>query len=459
MSRASREAVSFLQRLASCTRGSKALPIRKARANAGVAATILAVVSIGMVFPTAVRAGDEKPPKSRDLIELVREYLDADEDRRREMRAEADAKYAPLEDGRTLDKLRAKIIEVTMKTGPRLKTTGTNYFYSEKDKRGKYISKGKKSRTLFIGLHGGGVGSGDAGSMASGMGGGGWFWIFPEVLEKTERGWTDSDTDKFVLELVDAAKRTIGTDPDRVYVTGHSMGGYGSWTLGAHHADVFAGAAAYAGGPTPIFAGDGTTTVVDIVEGVLPNFYNSRLLFFQSTDDPRVTPEANQAANKFLLELKQKHPKGFDFRYYEVDDRQHAPPAEGYLKTQQWVAEHERVARPRKILWQPVLDWKKQFHWIYWQKPEYGAILQVEAPEAEPNTIDIRVLDGSKNLEGISILLGEPIVDLEKEVVIRVDGEEKFRGIVERTLSTLLLTLPRNDPKLLFDARVDLDKI
>ncbi len=417
------------------------------------------VVTMGLASPAVTRAGDEELPKTRDLVDLVREYLDADEARRREMREEADSKYAPLEEGRSLDKVRKLMLDVAMKSGPRLKTSGTNYFYSERDKRGKYIAKGRKSKTLFIGLHGGGVGSGDAGSMASGMGGGGWFWIFPEVLEKTERGWTDSDTDRFVLDLVEAAKRTLGTDPDRVYITGHSMGGYGSWTLGAHHADVFAGAAAYAGGPTPIYAGDGTTTVIDIVEGVLPNFYNSRLLFFQSTDDPRVTPEANQAANKLLLDLKKEHPKGFDFRYYEVDDRQHDPPAEGYLKTQQWVAEHERVARPRKILWQPVLDWKKQFHWIYWEKPEYGAILQAEAPEDEPNTIDVRVLDGSRKLEGISLLLGEPIVDLDEEVVIRVDGKEAFRGIVPRTFSTLLLTLPRNDAKLLFDARVDLDGI
>ena len=56
----------------------------------------------------------------------------------------------------------------------------------------------------------------------------------------------------------------------------------------------------------------------------------------------------------------------------------------------------------------------------------------------------------------MSVLLGPPLVDPAKEVVVRVDGAERFRGTVERTLSTLLMTFPRNDADLLFDARVDL---
>ena len=47
-------------------------------------------------------------------------------------------------------------------------------------------------------------------------------------------------------------------------------------------------------------------------------------------------------------------------------------------------------------------------------------------------------------------------VDLTQEVVIVVNGKERFRGMVERSFSTLMMTLPRNDPHLPFDARVDL---
>ncbi|MGE0481055.1 MAG: prolyl oligopeptidase family serine peptidase [Phycisphaerae bacterium] len=42
------------------------------------------------------------------------------------------------------------------------------------------------------------------------------------------------------LEVLDRAQRELETDPHRVYLTGHSMGGHGSWQLGAHCAPRFA---------------------------------------------------------------------------------------------------------------------------------------------------------------------------------------------------------------------------
>ena len=113
-----------------------------------------------------------------------------------------------------------------------------------------------------------------------------------------------------------------------------------------------------------------------------------------------------------------------------------------------------RDARPRRFLWQPSLPWKRHFHWLYADAAELGSL--IEAKAVDGNAIELHVHQGTPDLTGTSVLLGPPLVDLEKEVVVRVQGKEVFRGIVPRTLSTLLLTLPRNDPHLLFDARVDL---
>jgi pimeloyl-ACP methyl ester carboxylesterase len=286
------------------------------------------------------------------------------------------------------------------------------------------------------------------------MGGGGWWWIYPEVIEKTEHGWTDSGTEEFVMDLVEAAKRTGKVDLNRIYVTGHSMGGFGTWTLGAHHADVFAGGAAYAGAPSPIWK-KGTTDVVEAIDdGVLPNWFALRLHVYQSLDDKNVPPMANVFATKALADLKAKFGGGWDFRYDQVDGRGHAAPQEGYLPSLQWVTEVARDPRPKRFLWQPVLGWKRHFYWLYWDAAEASAL--VEAKALDGNVLDLTVHQGTPDLSGMSVLVGPPLVDLSKEVVVRVNGEEKFRGLVPRTLSTLLLTLPRNDPHLLFDARVDL---
>src|SRR5688572_19478376 len=190
-----------------------------------------------------------KPPAGKELRALVERYLAADAVTRRAIRAEVDAAYAPLS-AEALPALRKELLQAARKVGPKIEFAGTNTLLP--GERGKYIAAGKPGGVLMIGLHGGGAGSGEAESAAGAMGGGGWCWLYPEVLQKTEHGWTDSGTEEFVMALIDAAKRSGKVDPDRIYITGHSMGGYGTWTLGAHHADVFGGAAAYAGAPSPI---------------------------------------------------------------------------------------------------------------------------------------------------------------------------------------------------------------
>lgn len=49
------------------------------------------------------------------------------------------------------------------------------------------------------------------------------------------------------LEVLREAKRLFRPDEDRVYLTGHSMGGHGTWQVGVQYPDLFAGIAPSAG--------------------------------------------------------------------------------------------------------------------------------------------------------------------------------------------------------------------
>jgi pimeloyl-ACP methyl ester carboxylesterase len=49
------------------------------------------------------------------------------------------------------------------------------------------------------------------------------------------------------IEVLEVAQRALGTDPQRTYLTGHSMGGHGTWHLGVTFPDRFAAIAPSAG--------------------------------------------------------------------------------------------------------------------------------------------------------------------------------------------------------------------
>lgn len=54
-----------------------------------------------------------------------------------------------------------------------------------------------------------------------------------------------------VIDVIKEMKREFAIDEDRVYVLGHSMGGYGSWSIAVNYPDLFAAIAPIAGGGNP----------------------------------------------------------------------------------------------------------------------------------------------------------------------------------------------------------------
>jgi poly(3-hydroxybutyrate) depolymerase len=387
---------------------------------------------------------------------LVAEYFRADGARRAEIARELEAVSLAAED---VPKWREKLVKLAAQ-GRKLKKSGTDYWIDDKTKRGKYMVGGGGGGRggLVIALHGGGAGAGDAGEahgtfapIASKRG---CICIAPEVIEKTERGWTTSGTEEFVIELIDAAKRTWKAIPhDRVYMVGHSMGGYGSWTVGAHHADLFAGLGPYAGAPTPYTVdGEPYSEVVGLQEGVIPNLRNVALHVYQSLDDKQVPPAPNVFANKVVLEWQQEH-GGYNYKYVEVDGQGHGAPPGGHKVGFEWLYQFKREARPKVVLWQPVLPYKRMFYWLWWDHPVPKAL--VKASVKGPNEIELDLAGQPR--AGFRVLLDDGLVDLAQEVVVREGSEVVFRGKVPCTLATMVMTAAeRYDRDFIFPARVDL---
>ena len=76
---------------------------------------------------------------------------------------------------------------------------------------------------------------------------------FLTIIPQAEtRGWqAESANGKRAIAMLDEVMKDYKTDPDRVYLTGLSMGGYGTWSLAFHHADRWAAIAPICGGGDP----------------------------------------------------------------------------------------------------------------------------------------------------------------------------------------------------------------
>jgi predicted esterase len=60
-----------------------------------------------------------------------------------------------------------------------------------------------------------------------------------------------ASAERDVIDVINEMKRDFSIDDDRVYLMGHSMGGYGSWSIAVDNPDLFAAIAPISGGGTP----------------------------------------------------------------------------------------------------------------------------------------------------------------------------------------------------------------
>lgn len=405
----------------------------------------------------AVGSPQDEPPSEREVEDLVEELFELREYEADE-RARTDAIVARLALLEPLDakaeKDWRKELEKLWEDGPKLPKKGGEHHLFEDD-RGRFFVDGRtrKPAGLLLGMHGGGQGSGDAmnsrSAYASAAGSLKLAAIFPEVLVKTEHGWTDSGTEEFVVELVERARRTFDVPPDKVFFSGHSMGGYGSWTLGGHHADLVAAIAPSAGAPTLVR--DYDENIIGVVEGVIPNLRNVPIRVYQSGDDLNVPPIANDTAVEELAKADERW-GGYDYEYWRVEGRGHDLPPGGTKALLEKVIDFERDPHPERVVWQPTLAWKRSFYWLWWDEPRPNAIVDARL-DREANTIAVEV-DGDAS--GLAVQLSAGVVDLDRELVVSLNGSEVFRGAVATSLAVLASTARTGDPGRTFVARIPL---
>jgi len=169
---------------------------------------------------------------------------------------------------------------------------------------------------LLVGLHGGGAGGAD-GKLVVGAGHQamnfyreegerrGWICACPDALRA---GWGQRVNDELVDAMLEELLALYNIDETRIYLTGHSMGGGGTWAQGARLPETWAAIA-----PTASFG----------VQG-LKRFEKTRTPFYvyHSDDDPRTRVEGVRPQMENL-----KGQRGLDFVYTELSGQGHGFPA------------------------------------------------------------------------------------------------------------------------------------
>ncbi len=76
--------------------------------------------------------------------------------------------------------------------------------------------------------------------------------LFPQKPPTGGRGWIAHE--KLILAMLEKTRKEYSVDASRLYCTGLSMGGMGTWALAAKHPDLFAAIAPICGGGDPATA-------------------------------------------------------------------------------------------------------------------------------------------------------------------------------------------------------------
>lgn len=132
---------------------------------------------------------------------------------------------------------------------------------------------GEKPLPLLLFLHGRGESYGPLSLVAK--------WGPPQMIARGEHfpmivvspqcpgndSWNRPTQQQRIVELLEALTTTYRIDPERVYLSGLSMGGYGSWRLAADHPERFAAAVIICGGGDPADAAKLTRLPIWVFHG------------------------------------------------------------------------------------------------------------------------------------------------------------------------------------------------
>jgi len=326
-----------------------------------------------------------------------------------------------------------------------------------------FLKKGDKPADgwpLFINLHGGGGNPRASGPHAWPVNTREWqaqVFLFqkvypitglafiPRMADDRDGRWYYGYVQEAVDRVIEDAILHHDVNPDRVYLTGISEGGYAAFRLASLMADRFAGSCAMA--------------AAEPLDNAPPE--NLLHVAFRCAigGNDRMFDRIGLARTYFqrLDELKRGDAAGFRFLFDVQNDRGHAID---YRQGPPWVAQHQRPAMPAKIHWTVIRQHDRSRQRLYWLAldGDPGELpMRLSAEVLPDNHINITAgrrhgdaWKPARNLD-LRVYLPDPHLDTGKPVIVSVNGREHARHLFNPNPQTGRRSLKeRGDPAAIY---------
>ena len=210
-------------------------------------------------------------------------------------------------------------------------------------------------------------------------------------------------------------------NPNKIYVMGYSAGGDGVYQIGPRMADRWAAASMMAGHPN---------------DAQPDNLRNIGFGLFMGGNDSSYNRNGMAEKWKGLLsKLKKGDPGGYDHRvriypglghWMQLKDAEALP----------WMAKFTRNPWPDKVIWRQDSVTQTRFYWLGVSESDHVNGRRIEAT-VKGQTISLT----AKQTSRVKVRLSDELVDLDRSLVVKLNGKQKFSGKVDRLKSQMSVSL------------------
>lgn len=250
----------------------------------------------------------------------------------------------------------------------------------------------------------------------------GYIVIAPEYVTKEDTKGYDyaAKSHQAVIDSIRDARRRFAVDSDRVYLSGHGMGGDAAWDIGLSHPDLFAGVIPISGAidrHAKYYLENGRAVGLYSISGEL--------------DRDLMTRNASTYMKMMMM-------PGIDLIYCEYVGTGPESFYSEILVLFDWMSKQRRPEIPKQISIKTLRETDNQFEWlefsdlpakqigVNWSadKPQAIHPLNVVAKITPGNSIEITPAPAGHYR--VWLPKGEGLIDFNKRVRVRIRGKDRF---------------------------------